>query len=118
MTPVIVAIYDDFGVAERVRTALVADGFPTDRVELTSKLESGQADAEPGDTYWKKVSNYFHAIFDQTGNYSSADEFADRVRKGGAAITVHPRTDYEMDSARAILRNNHPADFREHTTTI
>jgi hypothetical protein len=117
MTPVIVAIYDDFGAAERVRTELVADGFPTDRVELTSKAESGQADAEPGDTYWHKVSNYFHAIFDQTGNYASADQFADRVRNGGAAITVHPRTDYEMDSARTILQNNHPVDFREHVNT-
>jgi hypothetical protein len=117
MTPVIVAIYEDFGVAERVRTELVADGFPTDRVELTSKAEAGQADAEPGDTHWEKVSNYFHAIFDQTGNYASADQFADRVRNGGSAITVHPRTDYEMDSARTILRNNNPQDFREHTTT-
>jgi hypothetical protein len=117
MTPVIVAIYDDFGVAQRVRTELVADGFPTDRVELTSKVEAGQVDAEPGETYWHKVSNYFHAIFDQTGNYASADQFADQVRKGGSAITVHPRTDYEMDSARAILQNNQPAEFREHAST-
>jgi hypothetical protein len=117
MTPVIVALFDDFGVAERVRTELVADGFPTDRVELTSRAEAGQADAEPGETYLKKVSNYFHAIFDQTGNYASADQFADRVRHGGSVITVHPRTDYEMDSARSILRNNNPVDFREHTST-
>ncbi len=113
MTPVIVALYDDFAVAERVRTQLVAGGFPTDRVELTSRAESGQADAEPGDSYWHKVSNYFHAIFDQTGDATSADQFADRVRNGSSAITVHPRTDYEIDSARTILRNNHPADFRE-----
>ena len=116
MTPVIVALYDDFGIAERVRTQLVAEGFPTDRVELTSPVESGQADAEPGDSYWKKVSNYFHAIFDQTGNYASADQFANRVRNGGSVITVHPRSDDEMDSARAILKESHPADFREHTT--
>ncbi|HEY6482026.1 MAG TPA: hypothetical protein VIY54_00710 [Steroidobacteraceae bacterium] len=117
MTPVIVALFDDFGVAQRVRTELVADGFPTDRVELTSRVEAGQADAEPGETYWTKMSNYFHAIFDQTGNYASADQFAERVRNGGSVITVHPRTDYEMDSARAILRRNHPLDFREHATT-
>jgi hypothetical protein len=113
MTPVIVALYDDFAVAQRVRTELVKDGFPTDRVELTSKAESGQADAEPGDTYWLKVSNYFHAIFDQTGDDAYADQFADRVRNGSSAITVHPRSDDEMDSARTILRNNHPADVRE-----
>jgi hypothetical protein len=117
MTPVIVALFDEFPVAERVRTELVAAGFPTDRVELTSRAEAGQADAEPGETYQKKIANYFHAIFDQTGNYASADQFAARVRHGGSVITVHPRTDYEMDSARTILRNNHPADFREHTST-
>jgi|SRR5882757_5901074 len=113
MTPVIVALYDDFGVAQRVRTELVADGFPTDRVELTSQTESGQADAEPGESYWRKVSNYFHTLFDQTGDSASADQFADRVRKGSSAITVHPRSDHELDSARTILRQHHPADFRE-----
>ena len=117
MTPVIVASFKEFGVAERVRTELVADGFPTDRVELTSRREAGQVDTEPGDSYWHKISNYFHAIFDQTGNYASADQFADQVRNGDSVVTVHPRTDYEMDSARAILRKNAPLDFREHTTT-
>ena len=118
MTPVIVALYDDFAVAERVRTELVKKGgFPTDRVELTSRAESGQADAEPGDSYYHKVSNYFHAIFDQTGHSASADQFAERVRNGSSAITVHPRTDYELDSARTILQNNDPAEFREEHET-
>jgi len=117
MTPVIVALYDDFGVAKRVRTELVADGFPTDRVELTSRAESGQADAEPGETYWRKVSNYFHTLFDQTGNSASADQFANRVRNGSSAITVHPRSDDELASARTILRNYHPAELREEHAT-
>lgn len=30
MTPVIIALFDDYGIADRVRTELVADGFPTD----------------------------------------------------------------------------------------
>jgi hypothetical protein len=115
MTPVIVALYDDFGVADRVRTQLVATGFPTDRVELTSRIESGQADAEPGDSYWERVSNYFHTIFDQTGNYASADQFAERVRNGSSAITVHPRADDEIDDARTIIKSHHPVDYREHT---
>ena len=117
MTPVMVALYDDFGVADRVRTQLVANGFPTDRVELTSRIETGQADAEPGDSYGQKVSNYFHAIFDQTGNYASADQFANRVRNGGSVVTVHPRSDDEVDNARTILKGHHPADFREHTAS-
>jgi hypothetical protein len=45
MTPVIVALFDDFGVADRVRTQLVANAFPTDRVELTS----GHVPASPSE---------------------------------------------------------------------
>lgn len=114
MTPVIVALFDDFLIADRVRTELVAGGFPTDRVELTSKVERGQADAEPGESYWRKVSNYFHGILDQTGHAEVADQLADRVRIGGSTITVHPRGDDEIDNARVILHRNHPLDFREH----
>jgi len=42
---------------------------------------------------------------------------ADRARNGSSAITVHPRTDFEIDSARTILQNDHPADFREEHAT-
>ncbi len=114
MTPVIVALFDDFGVATRVRTELVRDGFPTDRVELTSRAEEGQADAEPGESYWERVANYFHAIFDQANDGTAADEFAERVRHGDSVITVHPRSDDEIDSARTILRRNGAVQVREH----
>lgn len=113
MTPVIVALYDDYGIAERVRTELVADGFPTDRVEVTSRLETGQADAQPGGAFVERVANYFHTIFDQTTHDNLADEFAERVRAGSSAVTVHPRADYEIDSARRILSQNRPIQVEE-----
>ncbi len=113
MTPVIVALFDDYGIAERVRTELVADGFPTDRVEVTSRLETGQADAQPGEAFIERVANYFHTIFDQTEERELADEFAERVRSGSSAVTVHPRADYEIDSARRILQQNRPSKVQE-----
>jgi len=114
MTPVIVALFDDYGIADRVRTELVADGFPTDRVELTSLLETGQADSEPGDAFVARVSNYFHTLLDQTEEHNGdADAFAERVRNGNSAITVHPRTDYEIDSVRSILHRNNPVAVEE-----
>ncbi|HVC29569.1 MAG TPA: hypothetical protein VND24_00175 [Steroidobacteraceae bacterium] len=114
MTPVIVALFDDYGIADRVRTELVADGFPTDRVELTSLLETGQADAEPGDAFIARVSNYFHTLLDQGEQRSgNADDLARRVRRGNSAIAVHPRTDYEIDSARQILHRNKPVALEE-----
>ena len=117
MTPVIVALYEDYKVAKEVRTLLVADGFPTDRVELTSRAEHGQADAEPGESYRERVANYFHAIFDQSGKSSEAERFAQSVREGRSVITVHPRSDDEIDSARSILRQHHPSDVQEQMGT-
>jgi hypothetical protein len=114
MTPVIVALFDDYGVADRVRAELVADGFPTDRVELTSLVESGQADAEPGDAFHARVANYFHTLLDQgDASHADADEIAQQVRRGNSAIAVHPRFDYEIDSARQILHRNHPVAVEE-----
>ncbi len=114
MTPVIVALYDDYGIADRVRRELVAEGFPTDRVELTSLLETGQADAEPGDAFLGRVANYFHAPLDKDGRPSGdADELARRVRDGQSAITVHPRLDYEIQSVKEILHRNQPVAVQE-----
>lgn len=114
MIPVIVALFDDYGIADRVRTELVAGGFPTDRVELTSLFESGQADAEPGDAFIARVANYFHTLLDQGEEpYADADTIARRVGRGNSAIAVHPRFDYEIDSARQILHRNHPVAVEE-----
>lgn len=114
MTPVIVALFDDYGIADRVRTELVEDGIPTDRVELTSLVETGQADSEPGDAFVARVSNYFHTLLDQDGQRNGdADDLARRVRGGNSAITVHPRLDYEFDSVREILHRNKPIAVEE-----
>lgn len=113
MTPVIVALYDDYGIADRVRTQLVADGFPTDRVEVTTREETGQADAEPGQKFSDRVANYFHTIFDQSDAQAQAEEFAARVVKGDSAVTVHPRADYEISQARRILNQNRPLKVEE-----
>jgi len=114
MTPVIVALFDDYGIADRVRTELVAEGLPTDRVELTSLLETGQADSEPGDAFVARISNYFHALLDQAeGHNGEAEKLAERVRNGNSAVTVHPRTDWEIDSVRQILHRNKPVAVEE-----
>jgi hypothetical protein len=114
MTPVIVALFDDYGIADRVRTELVADGLPTDRVELTSLVETGQADSEPGDAFVARVSNYFHTLMDQSEEHNGdAETLAERVRNGNSAVTIHPRTDYEIDSVREILHRNRPVAVEE-----
>jgi len=43
MSAVLLAVFNEYGGADRVRTRLVGDGFPTDRVELTACCEPGRA---------------------------------------------------------------------------
>jgi len=47
MSAVLLAVFNEYGVADRVRTRLVGDGFPTDRVELTASCEPGRAGLHP-----------------------------------------------------------------------
>ena len=45
MSAVLLAVFSQYGDADRVRTRLVRDGFPTDRVELTARSDRGRGRA-------------------------------------------------------------------------
>jgi hypothetical protein len=60
MSPVLAAVFNNHQAAERVRTQLIKDGFPTDRVGLTPPAELGQAGLTPADQVPEKLSQYFH----------------------------------------------------------
>src|ERR1700722_19189851 len=106
MSAVLVAVFSDHATAEGVRTRLVNDGFPTDRVELTSSQELGQAKLVPRQSVGEKLTEYFGKLF-QTGNDNS-DELSVRllahaVLDGKAALAVHPRGDAETQRALGLL---------------
>ena len=61
MSAVLLAVFGQYGDADRVRTKLVSDGFPTDRVELTSSAEPGRAGVQPR-TSGLRCSGQFHTI--------------------------------------------------------
>lgn len=111
MPNVLVALYDDYQVADRVRTELVLDGFPTDRVELTSDREAAQADTVPAGSRHERNRTYFRSLFEDGDEQDYADFFAEGVRRGGHTITVHPRGDYEIDRAREIMQRHEPVDI-------
>jgi len=113
MASILVALYSDHGTAERVRTELVSDGFPTDRVELTSKQELGQAGNMPGSTPIERFRKYFDTLFNQDGEgiVGFGDSFAKHVADGDAAVTVHPRGELEIDRATQILERHKPVEL-------
>jgi hypothetical protein len=104
MSAVMVAIFNRFSDAESVRTELVREGFPTDRVELTASRETGRAGLQPADSAQGQFVQYFGTIFDQEGEREFVEELANRVASGSVAtIAVHPRGDIETSRATEIL---------------
>ncbi len=115
MSAVLVAVYTDHPTAELVRTELVKAGFPTDRVDLTSRQELGQAKLVPRPTLSEQLSEYFRKVFqtDTTHDERSVQLLERVVLEGKAAIIVQPRGELETHSALQLLGRGGPIDIRD-----
>ena len=106
MSAVLLAVFGQYGDAERVRTRLVSDGFPTDRVELTSSAEPGRAGLHPAGSKRAKFMQYFRTLLTEEDERAFAEALAERVEGGGAAtVAVHPRGAIETARAAEILED-------------
>lgn len=114
MSAVLLAIFDDYSTAERVRTQLFQDGFPTDRYELTACCEQGRAALQPGASEHERFISYFRTVLPAPEEQHYADEFAQRLDGGAACITVHPRGAIETLRAREILEHAGPTALAQH----
>ena len=114
MSALILAVFNDYETADRVRALLVRDGFPTDRVELTSPCELGRAACEPAHSVHDKCVQYFHTLLRNEGEEHYPEMLALRLDNGAATITVHPRGAIETVRATEILQEAHPADVVAH----
>ena len=115
MSAVLLAVFGQSGDAERVRTKLVSDGFPTDRVELTSSAEPGRAGVQPGSSRRSRFSRYFRTLLSQDDERAFAEALAARVEDGKAAtIAVHPRGAIETARAAEILHDEGAVEVVAH----
>ena len=103
MSAVLLAVFNEYGVADRVRTRLVGDGFPTDRVELTASCEPGRAGLHPAASARAKFAQYFRTLLSTDDERPYVELLATRVEDGAATIAVHPRGAIETARAAEIL---------------
>jgi hypothetical protein len=113
MSAVVAALFADHRTADNVRTRLVKEGFPTDRVSLTSRQEPGQAEVVPADSIPEKLKQHFSQLFQGPEAEQSAQLFARGVLEGHSVIAVHPRGKIETERAFAILEEAAPLELRE-----
>jgi hypothetical protein len=110
MSAVLLALFNDYETADRVRLELFRDGFPTDRVDLTAVCDLGRAACEPADQPLGKFVQYFGTLFKSDADRQYVTTLAGRIDSGAAAVTVHPRGMVETRRAARILEEGHPAE--------
>ena len=114
MSAVLLAVFEDFSAADRVRIALFMDGFPTDRVDLTAVCEPGRAALVPAPSRRDRFLQYFGMLFSGEQERSTAEHLTTSIEHGAATITVHPRGPVEMSRAASILEHGGPAELMRH----
>jgi len=114
MSALVAALYENHAVAEQVRTALITEGFATDRVELSSPREPGQAALAPAAGRKNQLYEYFEQFFDRDAEAADVRVFAEGVGRGQASVVVQPRGDIETRRALDILQASHPVELRKH----
>jgi len=117
MSAVLLAVYTSHEAAERARTDLVRDGFPTDRVELTDCSEPGRAGLVPCESLHGKFTQYFQTLLNLDGERHYPELLAETLEKGGATVTVHPRGVIETARATEILEGIGVKDLVKHDLT-
>jgi hypothetical protein len=110
MSAVLLAVFDDYEAANRLRTELVRDGFPTDRVELTAACEPGRAGLQPAELPHAQFMQYFRTLFKSEEDFLYVESLAERIEGGAATITVHPRGEIETTRATKIIEQASPVD--------
>jgi hypothetical protein len=114
MSAVLLALFDDYAVAEHVRIELVRDGFPTDRVDLTACCEPGRAGSQPASCVHERFFKYFRIVLGPKDGAQHAEHLAERLDAGAAAVTVHPRGTTETLRALELLKEHGAAELLEH----
>jgi hypothetical protein len=114
MSAVLLAVFNEYGVADRVRTKLVGDGFPTDRVELTASCEPGRAGLHPAVSARAKFLQYFRTLLSEDNEWPYVELLAARVEDGAVTIAVHPRGAIETVRAAEILETEGAVELVGH----
>jgi hypothetical protein len=92
----------------------VREGFPADRVQLTSSEDPGQAAVGAADDLETQLEEYFSGLLDRVDEIPNVHFFVDGVHQGHAALTVHPLSEVETNRALEIMEEAQPLEICDH----
>lgn len=118
----VAGFFDDYTTAQRVREALLAEGFGVDqvRVEANHTMANELPDVATGstarrasdDSIGDRISDSFNSLFGADHTDEERSFYADAMRRGNALVTV-AADDASVERAEAIIEQFNPINLDE-----
>ncbi|UIP34545.1 hypothetical protein [Stutzerimonas kunmingensis] len=97
MTQILIAAFDRYAEAEKVKAELVSEGVSSDDIQISASFNSDTVDSsrvevvgeEPGEdaTVADKIGSFFHKVFGD-GSSQHAGRYPEAARRGSTIVTV------------------------------
>ncbi|MGK9064523.1 hypothetical protein [Stutzerimonas chloritidismutans] len=126
MTQILIAAFDRYAEAERVKSDLLGQGVASDAIQISASfnpetVNSSRVDVigeEPGGdaTVAEKVGSFFHKLF---GNESSqhAGRYPEAARRGSTIVTVTLEDDSQVKAVEQTMERNGAIDIDERSAS-
>jgi len=121
VTDTIIGVYNAYTDASRSREELIARGFPSSQVQLSS----GDETAATGDTttsladteHGSAIGNFFRSLFGSADNNDDAHVYSEALRRGKFLVTVTAQDENQSEEAVEILSKNGAIDINDQSET-
>jgi hypothetical protein len=122
MTQILIAAFDRYAEAEKVKAELVSEGVSSDDIQISASFNSDTVDSsrvevvgeEPGEdaTVADKIGSFFQKVFGD-GSSQHAGRYPEAARRGSTIVTVTLEDDSRVSAVERVMERNGAIDIDE-----
>lgn len=126
MTQILIAAFDRYAEAERVKTELLGQGVPSDDIQISASFNPATVDSsrvevigeEPDDdaTVADKLGSFFHKVFGGD-SIKHAGRYPEAARRGSTIVTVTLEDEGRMSMVEQLMERNGAIDIDERSAS-
>lgn len=126
MTQILIAAFDRFAEAEKVKAELVSEGVSSDDIQISASFNSDTVDSsrvdvigeEPDEdaTVADKIGSFFHKVFGAESS-QHAGRYPEAARRGSTIVTVSLEDEARVPAVERIMEHNGAIDIDERSAT-
>lgn len=122
MTQILIAAFDRYAEAEKVKAELVSEGVSSDDIQISASFNADNVDSnrvevvgeEPDEdaTVADKIGSFFHKVLGD-GSSQHAGRYPEAARRGSTIVTVTLEDDSRVSTVERVMERNGAIDIDE-----